>query len=185
MLRRLLLSLLLPLLLAAAPARADDGIEVQSAHVTVHGDVFEFSARTIFPLDDDVRTALTDGATVYFDLQAMVVRHRRYWLDATVLDTVLRRALTWNAVSQRYVLTDADGVEQESFTALDAALIAAGQVRQWPVRIEQGLDPEASYEIRVRAGFRRGRLSSALRAVMFWSDDWKRRSRWYSWILPR
>jgi hypothetical protein len=37
----------------------------------------------------------------------------------------------------------------------------------------------------VRASVRRGRLTDALRALMFWSDDWQRESEWYSWSLPR
>jgi hypothetical protein len=37
----------------------------------------------------------------------------------------------------------------------------------------------------VRAGFRRGRLPDALRALVFWSDGWNRRSKWNAWILPR
>jgi hypothetical protein len=169
----------------AAPAGAAERIVVQSAYVNVRGGVFELNAHTIFPLDDNVRAALTDGATVNFDLQAVVDKQRRYWVDATLVDVILRRELTWNTVSQRYVLKDEDTGDTQSFAALDEALAAAGKVTNWPVVVEPQLDPDATYEIRVRAGFRRGRLPNSLRAVMFWSDGWNRRSRWYSWILPR
>jgi hypothetical protein len=181
-----LLALLLLPFLAAAPAQAQDsGIGVQSAWVNVRGGVFELNARTIFPLDDRVRTALQEGATISFDLQAVVDKQRRYWVDATLVDVILRRELSWNAVSERYVLKDLDRGEQQSFVALDEALIAAGLVKDWPVVVEPQLDPDASYQIRVRAGIRRGRLPSSLRALIFWSDGWNRRSGWYSWILPR
>jgi hypothetical protein len=180
-----LLALLLVSLLATRPAHAAAPIEVQSAYVNVRGGVFELNARTIFPLNDDVRTALSDGATVNFDLQAVVDRQRRYWLDATLVDVVFRRELTWNAVSQRYILKDVDRGEQQSFVALDEALVAAGVVSAWPVVVEPQLDPDATYEIRVRAGFRRGRLPDALRSLIWWSDGWNRSSKWYAWILPR
>lgn len=179
-----LLVLLLPLF-AAQPARAAEGISVLTAYVNVRGGVFELNARTIFPLDDRVRTALADGATINFDLQAVVLKQRRYWLDQTLVDVILRRELLWHAVSQRYVLRDVDSGDQQSFVALDEALIAAGVVDDWPVVVEPQLDPDATYEISVRAGFRRGRLPNSLRALIFWDDGWNRRSRWYSWILPR
>ena len=179
-----LLALLLLSLLATAPVHAAD-FEVQSAYVNVRGGVFELNARTIFPLDNDVRVALTDGATIYFDLQAVVEKQRRYWFNATLVDVILRRELAWNAVSQRYVLKDPAQGEHQSFAALDEALIAAGKVEDWPIVVEPQLDPDANYRIRVRAGIRRGRLPDALRAVMFWSDSWNRQSRWNSWILPR
>jgi hypothetical protein len=41
-----------------------------------------------------------------------------------------------------------------------------------------------NYRISVRAGVRRGRLPASLRALMFWTDDWRRVSEWYTWSLP-
>lgn len=181
----LLALLLLPLFVAApAPARAAERIDVH-AWVNVRGGVFEINARTAFPVDDTVRTALADGATINFDLQAVVEKQRRYWLNATLVDVILRRELTWNVVSQRFVLKDADGSDQQIFTELEDALVAAGLVENWPVVVEPQLDPDATYQIRVRAGYRRGRLPGSLGAVMFWSDGWNRRSGWNEWILPR
>jgi hypothetical protein len=177
-------ALLLGLCLAASTSAAEQ-IVVQSAFVNVRGSTFELNARTIFPLNEDVRAALADGATITLELQAVVDRTRRYWMDATLVDVILRRELSWNAVSQRYVLRDALDGEQQSFLAVDAALIAAGVVSDWPVVVEEQLNADSSYSIHVRAGIRRGRLPDALRALLFWSDGWNRSSKWYSWILPR
>jgi len=60
-LRRALLSLLGALVLGGT-ALARDPIVVQSAYVNVRGGVFELNAHTIFPLNDDVRAALAEGA---------------------------------------------------------------------------------------------------------------------------
>ncbi|HMA11628.1 MAG TPA: DUF4390 domain-containing protein [Steroidobacteraceae bacterium] len=178
------LVLLAGLCLMASAALAQN-IAVQSAFVNVQGGVFDLNARVIFPLNDDVRTALSDGATVSLELRAVVDRRRRYWFDAEVIDVTLLRELSWNAVSQRYILREEGSTEQQSFTALDQALSAAGQVRAWPVVVEPQLDPNAIYSIRVRASIRRGRLPDTLRTLMFWSDGWNVGSEWYSWILPR
>lgn len=181
---RLLALLLLPLL-AAGTVRAAERIVVDPAWVNVRGGVFEVNARTNFPADDTLRTALLDGATINFDLQAVVEKQRRYWLDATLVDVILRRELTWNAVSQLFVLKEADRGEQRTFATLEEAVAAAGVIEDWPVVVEPQLDPDAIYQIRVRAGYRRGRLPGSLSKVMFWSDGWSRSSKWNEWILPR
>ena len=172
-------------LLVCGTALARDSVVVQSAFVNVRGSVFELNAHTVFPLNDDVRTALADGATISLELRAVVDRNRRYWFDATLVDITLKRELSWNAVSQRYILHETDRADQQSFQDLDEALAAAGQVQAWPVVVEPQLDPDSTYAIRVRAAVRRGRMPDALRKLIFWSDSWTRSSEWYSWILPR
>ncbi len=52
-----------------AAAAADDRLAVQTAYVNVRGGVFELNARAIYPLNDDIRTALADGVTVNIELQ--------------------------------------------------------------------------------------------------------------------
>ncbi|MGC4029392.1 MAG: DUF4390 domain-containing protein [Steroidobacteraceae bacterium] len=166
---------------SAAPGR----IEVRSAYVTVQGGVFLLNAFTVYPLDADIRSALDDGLTIQFELQALVKRERRLWFDAGIINVTLRRELSWHAVSERYVLRDPVLGGQQVFAALDQALAAVGSVTDWPVVVEPQLEPDGVYEISVRAGVRRGRLPDALRAIIFWSDSWNRSSEWYSWTLPR
>jgi hypothetical protein len=173
------------LLLAAATAHASFEFKVQSAFVTVRDGAYELDARVIFPLNDDVRSALANGATVKLALQAVVEKQRRYWFDQQLVDATLRRELTWNAVSQRYIVKYMDSGEQDSFQDLDEALAAAGVMQGWRILAEGRLHPGTDYEISVRAGYRSSRVPDALRALAFWSDGWVHRTRWKSWILPR
>ena len=66
---------------------------------------------------------------------------------------------------------------------VDAALQYLGTVDGWPILVEPQLEPGAKYVISVRAGIHRGHLSSSLRALLFWTDDWSRVSGWYTWSL--
>ena len=93
--------------------------------------------------------------------------------------------LSWHAVSERYILREPGSGDQQVFMTLDVALVAAGEVENWPVVVEPQLDPDSTYTISVRAGVRRGRMSDALRTLIFWSDSWNRSSEWYTWTLPR
>ena len=177
---------LLPLLLAA-PLCAQE-IEVSSLNVNVRGSVYELNLRASFPADDKLRDALDAGATINVRMEAVIDKKQRYWFDQRLVDLTLRRALSWNALSQRYVLLEMNQPgprQQQTFASLEEALVAAGTVENWPVEFTQPRDPDANYEIGVQAGMRIGSMSKTLRAATFWTRYWNHRSEWKSWPLPR
>jgi hypothetical protein len=169
------------------PAHADalDGVlEVRSAYVSVEGGVFLLHARIEYPVNPAIRDALHDGVTLTVDLDTRIERERRFWLNADIVDLTLRRELGYHAVSDRYIVRDVRSGNQKSFATLEEALSDLGTVDGWPVLVEPQLITEGNYRISVRAGVRRGRLPTSLRALMFWTDDWHRVSQWYTWSLP-
>jgi Domain of unknown function (DUF4390) len=178
----LLVALSAPYRVRGAGPLAGD-FQIRSAFVVVDHGVLQLSAHIEYPINDRIRSALRDGVTLAFDLDVIISRHRRLWFDATVLETTLRRELTYHAVTDRYVLRDVAGVEQESFPTLEAALEKLGRVEDLPILVESQLHGEAPWEIAVRAGVRRGRMPDALRALVFWTDDWHRTTDWYTWML--
>lgn len=175
----------------ATGARADalDGLlEVRSAYVTVDQGVFQLFARVAYPVNDDIRAALKDGLTLTFDLDVVVSRERRFWLDETIAEYTLRRELNYHAISDRYVTRDVDtrsGAEQHSYATLEEALEELGTVDSWPFLLSPQLSPRRQYRVSLRAGVRRGRLPDTLRVLLFWTDDWHRESEWFSWSLQR
>lgn len=173
---------------AGALTRADalDGtLDVRSAYINVDDGVYELFARVVYPANDAIVAALRDGLTLSFDLDVVVTRERRYWLDSDVASLTFRRELQYHTVSDRYRVRDAPDGEPQSYATLEGALAALGKVESWPIIIRSQLADDARYRISVRAGVRRGRLADALRAVLFWSNDWHRESAWYSWSLPQ
>ncbi len=190
--QHLLTSLLLTLLGLGATneSRADalDGVlEVRSAYVNVENGVFHLFARVAYPVNDDIRAALKDGLTLYFDVNAVVSRERRFWIDADVANYTLKRELHYHAVSDRYVVRDMDvrTNDQRNFSTLEEALEALGTVDAWPILVASQLSPNRQYRISLRAGVRRGQLADSLRVLLFWTDDWHRESEWFSWSLQR
>ena len=188
------LSLLLAAIAAlggAAGSRADalDGLlEVSSAYATPENGVYNLFARIAYPVNDDIRAALKDGLTLTFDLDVVVSRERRLWLDETVAEYTLKRELSYHAVSDRYVGRDVDnrnGSEQHSYATLEEALEALGTVDSWPFLLAAQLSQNRNYRVNLRAGVRRGRLSDTMRVLLFWTDDWHRESEWFSWSLQR
>ena len=173
-------------LMACSMSVADalDGVlEVRSAYVNIDKGVFLLHARVDYPVSPAIRSALKDGVSLTFDLDARVDRERHFWFNANIVDLTLRRELTYHAVSDRYVVRDTRSRDQESFSTLDEALDYLGKIDAWPILVEPQLD-SGSYTISVRAGMRRGHLPASLRAILFWTDDWARVSEWYTWSLP-
>lgn len=169
-------------------ARADalDGaLEVQSAFVSVTGGVYQLNARVRYPTNEQAVAALRDGMTLFFDLDVEVTRERRFWTDAIVVALGLRRELSYHSVTERYVVRDPLSPEQHTFVTLESALQYLGAVDGWPILVASQAPGSSEYKVSVRASIHRGKLTDALRALMFWSDDWQRTSDWYSWTLPR
>lgn len=199
--RRLVLGLALALLLPVPPALAQDALdgvlEVDSAFVSLERGVYELHARVRYPANEQTVAALRDGVSLTYELEAEVSRARRWWVDDGITSLRLRRELSYHTVTERYVVRDlqsgapvggrgsGSGGEQASFATLEEALASLGAVDGWPILVASQVPVDGDYEVRVRAGVRRGRLTDALRVIVFWSDDWSRQSEWYTWSLPR
>jgi hypothetical protein len=176
--------------LGAARLHADvlDGVlEVRSAYVSVEQGVFQLFARIVYPVNDDIRAALKDGLMLTFDLDVVVSRERRFWVDENVAEYTLRRELIYHAVSDRYVIRDSQpgSGDQHSYATLEEALEALGTVDAWPFLLSPQLAANRDYRVSLRAGVRRGHLPDSLRVLLFWTDDWHRESEWFSWSLQR
>ena len=165
----------------------DGVLEVRSAYVSVEQGVFQLFARIAYPVNDDIRAALKDGLMLSFDLNVVVSRERRFWMDETVAEYTLRRELLYHAVSDRFVTRDVEtgGSEQHSYSTLEEALEALGTVDAWPFLLSPQLAVNRDYRVSLRAGVRRGHLPDSLRVLLFWTDDWHRESEWFSWSLQR
>jgi hypothetical protein len=121
-----------------------------------------------------------------YDIDVEVSRERRFWANENIVSLQLKRELSYHSVSERYVVRDPLlDVEQKSYATLEEALAALGSIESWPILVSSQVTAPGAYLVSVRASVRRGRLTDALRALMFWSDDWQRESEWYSWSLPR
>ena len=161
----------------------DGALEVSSAYVNFDKGVIALYARVEYPRNPAIREALQDGVTLTFDVEARVDRERHLWFDSNVVDLTLRRELAYHVITDRFVVRDVRSGNQESFDTLKDALAYLGKVDDWPILVEPQLDG-GRYIISVRAGVRRGKLPASLRALLFWTNDWQRVSKWYSWSLP-
>ncbi len=177
-------ALILALWGGLASADALDGVlKVSSAYVNLDHGVIQLYAHVQYPLNPAIREALQDGVTLTFDVEVRVDRVRHYWFNENVVDLTFQRKLAYHVVTDHFVVREVRSGDRKSFDTLKEALAYLGKVNGWPILVEPQLDG-GRYIISVRAGVRRGNLPASLRALLFWTDDWQRVSKWYSWSLP-
>ncbi len=185
--RRLGCALLLACALAVAHAEGElEGeLAIASAATVFQSGVVGLTAEVRFPQSERISEALKEGVTLAFDLEVTITRPRRFWFDADVVAFNLRRELSYHIISERYVLRDSNDVELGTYPTLTAALAELGKIDNLPIAVAPQLRGDGPWQVALRAGVRRGRLPDALRALVFWSDDWHRTSEWLTWTLAR
>lgn len=176
--------------LLAAALRAEEAvavgfIEVRSAYVEPLDGIYFLTAQLAFALPEDARQALRDGVTLRLDIEVELNRARRFWPDARIASLRQQYQLTFHALSMRYVVRNLNSGDQLSFASLEAALESLRTIRAVPILDASLLRPGQSYECSLRATLDVRTLPEALRWVLFWIDDWRQRSEWYTWSLPR
>lgn len=167
--------------LFVSSASAQTRFEVRSAYIEPHDGVYQLNATVNFELPQGARDAVREGAPLTLHLDIVVKRRRNYWLDETIAALEQRYELVYHAVSERYLLRNLNSGEQVSFPTLAAALDALRVVSHLPILDQALVDRESRHEISLRATLDVATLPDALRFVLFWKEDWRQRTEWYTW----
>jgi Domain of unknown function (DUF4390) len=163
--------------------------EVRNAAIEHNEQNYLLSAQIQLPVDDPVRVALRQGLPLKLELEIEVSRPRRFWPDATLATATEQYALTYHAVTDRYrVEKGADqgpGSAPSTFADLDAALASLGRIDKLAIVEQSKVDDARRYNVNVRATISVGDLPATLKILMFWREDWKRSTEWYTWPLSQ
>ena len=155
--------------------------EVRSAYVEPRQSVYELNATLNFDLPDGARAAVQEGVPLTLTWEIVVKRQRAYWPDFTVAALEQRYELVYHALSERYLIRNLNSGEQASFSTLEAALDELRVVSNLPAFDESLIESGRRHEISVRASLDVRTMPDTLRFVLFWTDDWRQRSEWYTW----
>lgn len=167
--------------LAPSAAAQTTRFEVRSAYIEPAERVYELNATLNFDLPEGARAAVREGVPLSLHLEIVVRRQRNYWLDETVATLEQSYELAYRALSERYLVRNLNSGEQASYATLDAALDALRVISNLPILDQALVSPTRRHEISVRANLDVRTMPDALRFVLFWSDDWRQRSEWYTW----
>ena len=110
-------------------------------------------------------------------------RERFLLWDPQIHDWVLRRRISYHALSRQYLVTghrrDPDAIE--SFTSLEAALANMGSLDDLQFPLAGGAQDQVQYYLRVRASLDVDSLPAPLRPVAYTSLSWRLNSGWTLW----
>jgi hypothetical protein len=169
--------------MAAGTVHADSRVRVREASVANVDGLYELDAAITVRVPDDARRAIESGLTMRLDYEIEIARVRRYAPDAEVATLVQSYELGYHALSQRYLVRNLNTGEQQDFGTFQAALDRVSEVRGLPLIDSSLLDPDPTYELRVRALLDLRTTPDALAWLLFWADDWSVASDWFSWTL--
>jgi hypothetical protein len=171
------------LLLAASGARADT-IGVRSAELRVEEGEVLLNADFDFAVNSTLEEALQKGIPLYFLLEFELTRSRWYWLDEKVAQTVITSRVSYNALTQQYVVRS--GLLQQTFNALDEVERYIGRVTSRPVAPVASLSKATRYEAAIRLRLDVNQLPKPFQVNALASREWTLASDWYRWsfLLP-
>jgi hypothetical protein len=184
-----------PLLVASAAAQDlsstrpivdenDPGLfAVREASVELMSGVYFLDARIDYRLSTEARDALLSGVPLTIRVEVQLLRGRRFWFDNE--DAALRQLykLQYHALSERFLVQNENSGDQSSFSTLSEALSFLGRITHFPLIDVALLDPDRTYELRLRAVLDVERFPGPLRLLAFWRRDWSLGSDWYRWRL--
>lgn len=176
------LSVVLLLLLGGSSASAAD-VDVRTANIRKVEDAWTLTARVDYRLPEEPLEALENGVTLSFRVEVVVERVRGWWLDAEMFTRQLDWQLSFDPLTQRYLLRYPDSREPTSHGTLFGALNALGRLQSLPIAPADALDAGETYDVAVRAVLDEQRLPSPLQVLAFWNGGFSLASDWYQWTM--
>ena len=180
----LLFRVALCLALATGGAARADTIGVRSAELRVDEGEVLLTADFDFAVNATLEEALQKGINLYFLLEFELTRNRWYWLDEKVAQMVITSRVSYNALTQQYVVRT--GLLTQNFNTLDEVERYIGRVNARPVAQAAALAKGTRYNAAIRLRLDVNQLPKPFQVDALASREWTLASDWYRWsyMLP-
>lgn len=167
--------------LPAARAQESGGrFEVRNAYVELVNGTWQLDVRLDLALADAARQAFEEGVPLVLKLEYEASVERRLLPADDIVSKTRVWQLAYDAISERYVVTDAATGEHVSHATQAEALEALGRISGVVVADTSKLPEGQRFDMRVRATVEIGDLPAAVRMLLFWKS-WSRTTDWYAW----
>lgn len=167
---------------AAAPAQDEGRFEVRNAYVERVDGTWLLDVRLDLALADAARQAFEEGVPLVLELEVEATVERRFLPDATVVSFTRQWQLAYDAIAERYVVTDVAGGEQSAYATPADAFAALAHLPAIAVADDAMIPSGSRFDMRVRAAVEIGELPAAIKVLLFWRS-WSRSTDWYAWSV--
>ena len=156
---------------------------MRSASVTLDTGVYYLDSWIEYRLPSAAREALDSGVPLIIDIDVQFINPRWYWADEEIGELRQSYQIQYHSVSERYIILNLNTEEQTTFSTLFSALNDLGRIMELPLIDAALLDPEQTYDVRIRTLLSTEDFPGPLRFLAFWRPDWSISSDWYRWQL--
>jgi len=176
---------LLPFVLAGAlvhPAHAD--FKVRSAEPYIEDRVVHVNSQFDLTLNPKTEEALSKGIPLELVFEVQLVKHRWWWTNKVISDSVFRRRIFFHALSRQYLVTGLREAEPtESFSSLNQALVYMGDLTEllMPLTAKKQFEPDGRYLITMRARLDIEALPTLMRPLAYATPSWHLSTGWNEW----
>lgn len=149
-------ALVMALLLAVSCAARAGSIEPKRAALIPGEDGYSLSAEFALDLGNRLEDAVARGVPLYFNLEFVLERSRKYWVNEHITTRSLSYRLAYSSLTRQYRLTT--GNLHQNFGSLAEAMRVVGRIAALPVLEKDALKAGESYEAAVRLALDRSQL---------------------------
>ncbi|MCX7148905.1 MAG: DUF4390 domain-containing protein [Rhodocyclales bacterium] len=149
-------ALVLALLLLTAAAVQAGSIEPKRAALTPGEDGYTLSAEFAIDLGNRLEDAVARGVPLYFNLEFVLERGRKYWVNEHIVTRTLTYKLAYSSLMRQYRLST--GNLHQNFGSLAEAMRVVGRIAALPVVDKNLIQPGEPYEAAVRLSLDRSQL---------------------------
>ena len=156
---------------------------VRSAEIVQVEKIYRLSAVVDYRFSAPALEALHNGVPLVVELVIEIDRPREYVWNETVATLRQRYQLEFEALTNRYGVTNLNSGAQSHYPTRAMAIASMGHVFDIPILDADLLDPEQSYTARLQASLDLNALPVPLRLIGYFSAAWRVSSEWYTWTL--
>ena len=158
---------------------------IRSAYTQELDGVYHVSAQIDYGLTDTAIEALNNGVTLTFELDIEVQRKRRWLPDKNEHRLLQRYELSYDSLTERYIVRSLNSGEQNTYDTLAASLRGLGRIDTLPVIDAALLKGDRAYFIAVRASLDVKSFRGPLRLIasLLNFGEWRLASAWHTWAL--
>ena len=164
----------------AGHAQEAGRFEIRNAYVERVNDAWQLDVSLDLGLADVARQAFQEGVPLVLELEVEANLSRRFLPDAEAVSMTRAWQLAYDAIAQRFVVTDIASGAHVSHATQEEAVAALSRLSGIVIADTSTLPEDRRFDMRVRATVEVGDLPAAVRMLLFWKD-WSRSTEWYAW----
>lgn len=163
----------------------DAGLRVTDMNATPMGDGYRVTLSLDVVLTDAVLEALHNGVPVTLLVETRLRQPRRWLWTRTVADESRRYVLSYQSLSNQYLVRWPGNTGYRAYPSRHAALSALESPEAWRLEPEHEASGDDALVAEARARLDLQALPTPLSLMAFFSGDWRLGSGWQREKLPR